>query len=109
MFFFESAENEVGQDAEDESDCDSRDLNFAEGEHQSADTGDEDCADNEEVAVVVEVDVFNHLETADCDKAVQCDAGAAHYAFGNRRYEGYERREEGQNDATDSSAEDCPG
>ena len=46
--------------------------------------------DNEEVSVILEVNFLDHLQTADCDEAVERDAHAAHDAGGNRSEESCE-------------------
>ena len=45
---------------------------------------------NEEVSVIFEVNFLDHLQTADCDEAVERDAHAAHDAGGNRSEESCE-------------------
>ena len=61
----------------------------------AADTRDKDNGDNEEVPVILKVDLLDHLETADCDEAVESYADAAHDAGGNGGEEGCERGDKG--------------
>ena len=78
-----AGEHGVSKNTEDECARDGGDGNLTKGEGETADTGDEDCSNNKQVAVVVKVNLLDHLETGNCDKAVKCDANAAHYAVGN--------------------------
>ena len=65
------AEDDVHDDAEDESRGDGREGDLAEVEREAADARDEYRRDDEEVPVVAEVDVLYHLKAAHCDKAVE--------------------------------------
>ena len=84
------AEHNIRQDAEDECAGDGGYRDLAEGDGQAADTGDKNNGDNEEVSVIFEVNFLDHLQTADCDEAVERDAHAAHDAGGNRSEESCE-------------------
>lgn len=74
------AENKVGSDTEDESASDGGDCDLTEGEGQTADTCYKDDRDNKEISVVLKVNLLDHLQTADCDEAVESYAHAAHDA-----------------------------
>lgn len=78
-------------------------------ERYAADTDYEDCRDGIEVAVVREVDVFEHLKSAYRDESVHRDARAAHYAFGQHIDYCNEGRKEGYYHAEDSGREDRIG
>ena len=70
----------------------------AEAYGKSADTGDENDRNGEEVRVVVEIHILDHFKTADRDETVERHANAAHYAVRNACKEGHERTEEGDNE-----------
>ena len=90
FFVLAGAEDDVHDDAEDESRGDGREGDLAEVEREAADARDEYRRDDEEVPVVAEVDVLYHLETAHCDKAVESDADAADDADGDGVHKGDE-------------------
>ena len=95
-------EHEVGEDAEDECTCNLSDGDLTEGNAHAADTCYEDYGNNEEVAVLVEINVLNHLKTGDSDEAVECYANPTHYTGRNGCKEGCERSEE-----RDYNCQDC--
>ncbi len=101
-----AAEHQVCQDAEDQSACNGSQGDFAEADGQTADTRDQDNGDDEEVAVVVEVNLLDHLQTGDCDETVQSDADAAHDAAGDCGEEGCKRSDEADHDRHDRSGQD---
>lgn len=89
------AENDVGQDTEYQSAGYLSDGNVAELEYHAAYTCDKDDRSGEEVAVVVEIDLLQHLKAGYRDKAVQSYTNAAHDAAGDSAQEAYERSDEG--------------
>ena len=101
-----AADDEVDEDAEDESASDFGDGDLTEGKSHTADAGDEDDGYDEEVLVFFEVDFLDHLETGNCDEAVERYADAAHDAGRNGRKQSYERSEEGRNDREASRYQD---
>ena len=96
----------IYEDAEDEGGSDVGDGDGTEVEGQTADTGDEDGSDNEEVAVVIKIHVLEHPETGNSDEAIESYADAAHDAGRNGIDKGYEGSKEAQNDAADGSGGD---
>ena len=99
----ELVKNDVSDDTEDKSASDSGQGNLAKGNAESADTGDKDCGNGEEVSSIVKVNLLNHLKTGNCNKSVKCDTNAAQYTVGNGRKEGNKGTEEGDYDAHDCS------
>ncbi len=97
---------EVGEDTEDQSACYCSKSDLTESKSHTAYTGDEDDGGNEEVSVVAEVNLLDHLQTGYCDEAVEGDAYAAHYAGRNGCEEGYEGSEEGSNDRHNRGSKD---
>ncbi len=82
-FFIVAGNYEVNDDAENECAGNLGEGNLAEGEGHSADTGNEDGGNDEEIPVEAEVNILNHLETADGDESVKGEADAAHYTAGD--------------------------
>ena len=78
-----TVENEVNDDTEDECCCNVLDLDLTEIQHQATNTANEDSGYNEEVLVVTEVNILEHLQTAYCDEAVECDTNTTYYAVRN--------------------------
>ena len=70
-------------------------------DRQPADARDEDGADDKEVLVLAEVDVLEHLETADGDEAVESEAHAAHDRCGDGLQKRHDGGEEGEHHAHD--------
>lgn len=110
-------ENRVSGDTEDKCGCYGSDGDIVHdfavacdfvrnSDAESADTGNEYCADDEEVFVFAEVDVFEHLKTADCDETVKSEANAAHYAGRNGLQQAHDGAEEGQHYAHAGGYED---
>ena len=95
----------IDENAEDERAGDCSDSDLSEGERHSAHAGDEDGRDDEEVAVLVEVDLLDHLQTADGDEAVERNAHAAHDAGGNGGKEGDEGSDERRDEGDDGRRE----
>ena len=109
LTLFDGGEDHVGDDTEDQSGSDGsngddlayravigdsvRDL-----DGKATDTGDQNSGYNEQVVIVVEVKVLEHLETADGDKAVESQANAAHDAARDSLEQAHDRGKEGQND-----------
>ena len=83
--------HEVCDDAENQSAGNCRKGDLAEGEGKTADTGNQDYGNNEEVAVFFEVNIFDHLKTGNGDEAVKSHADTAHDAARNGVYESDER------------------
>ena len=110
FLIFARVGDEVGDNAKDHREGKRSELDggVAEGEieDESADAADEDRGDGEEVAVVIEVDFAEHLETRDRDEAIESDASAAHDALRDGVDEGDEGRDEGEEDAAAGSDED---
>ena len=102
-------EDGVGQDAQDQSAGNGPDFHSAEGDSHTADTHDEDDAGGEEVAVLVQVNLLEHLEAGGGDEAVESDADAAHDAGRNSLEEGDKRSYHGEDDAGESRAPDRDG
>ena len=75
---------------------------------QSADARDQDRGDGEQVLVIAEVDLLQHLQTADGDEAVEREADAAHHAARNGGEQGDEGSDEGGDDREDRGAGDGP-
>ena len=99
-------ENDIGDDAEDKSAGNGGKGNLAEGEGKAADTGNQDNGNNEQITVVIQIDLLNHLKTANCDEAVKRDAHAAHDAGGNGSKEGGEGSNECNDDGKHCGADD---
>ena len=100
----------IHDDAEDESGGDGSDGDLTEIEGEAADTADEDGGDDEQVAVLFEVDVLDHLETGDGDEAVEGDTDAAHDARRDGVNDRNERGEERDQQSADSGGDDrCNG
>ena len=97
QYIHENTENQRG--------CNGSDRNLTEIQGQTADTADEDGRNNEQIAVLFEVNVLNHLQTGNGNEAVQCDADAAHDARRDRVNNRYERREERNQQRTDGGGE----
>ncbi len=106
LVFLSLGEHHVGQDAQDQSAGDGGQGDLAEGNGQAADAGDQDHSSNEQVLAGTQVDLLDHLQTGNCDEAVQGDADTAHDAVGDGSQEGNEGSEEGDNDTQDSSGGD---
>ena len=98
--------NDIGEDTEDECGGDAGDGDLTEVEGQTADAGDEDGSNYEEVAVLTQVNDLEHLQTRDGDEAVESDADTADDAGGNGVDELYEGVEEGQGDGHNSGSGD---
>ena len=94
VFVFLTVEHKVYEYSEDKSGSNRSKGYFAEAESHSADAGNEYGGGNKEVAVITEVNILEHLESADGDEAVKGDAHAAHYTGGDSGKEGYERSKE---------------
>ena len=106
LFVRALSEHHVGEDAEDQRASDGGQGNLAEGDRQTADTGDEDDGGNEQVLVSFQVDLLDHLKTADSDEAVQSHAHTTHDAGGDGVNECYERIKEGNDDGADGGSDD---
>ena len=86
--------NDIHDDAEDKCTGDGGNCDLTEGKCHTADAGNENNSDDEEVFVFAEVNVLNHLETRYRNEAVKRHAHAAHYAGRNGCEEGHERSKE---------------
>ena len=62
-FLFLAAQHDVGQDTEDQRAGNSGECDGAEGQHETADAGDQDDRRGEEVAVVVQIDLLDRKST----------------------------------------------
>ena len=89
-------EDGVGQDAQNQSAGNGPDFHSAEGDSHTADTHNEDDAGGEEVAVLVQVNLLEHLEAGGGDEAVESDADAAHDAGGDGLQEADQRSDQGE-------------
>ena len=96
----------VYDDTENKRASDSCDGYFADSHCHTSDTRNKDNGCGEEVSVLLEIYLLDHLKSRYGDKAVESDANAAHYAAGNGIEECYERRHEGDEHREDSSR--CP-
>ena len=106
-FGFATVEHEIYDDAEDKRAGNRGKGYAAEVDGESADTCNENCGYNKEVAVFLKVNLLNHFKTGYCNEAVKGDADAAHYARGDRIDEGYQRRNEGNENGSDCRRKDC--
>ena len=100
----------VNDDAKNKRASDRGDNDLADSHGHTADTGDENNRYGEEVCVILEVNLLDHLKAGNRDEAVEGDTNAAHYASGNGIKEGYKGRYEGYENRKDSSRGDgCYG
>ena len=99
-------EHKVNDDAEDECYCDGGNSDLANVDNEAADAADENGRNNEEVLILAEVNATYHLEAGHCDKAVERDAHAAHYAGGNGINECNEGRKEGDENSSNRCEDD---
>ena len=106
IVFRGAVEKQVHDDTEDQRAGDFSNRDGTDFQRHAADTGYQDHGSGEQVAVIVQVDRLEHLQTGDGDEAVQGDADAAHDAAGDRAQEGYEGSEEAGSDGDDRSAQD---
>lgn len=99
IFFFAFNRTEhVRQNTENERAGDRSERHFPKGEGKSAHARNQDDGDHEQIAIFIEVHLLNHFEAGYGDEAVQSDTDAAHDARRNRRKEGDEGSEEGDDD-----------
>ncbi len=96
----------IGDDTQDQSAGNGGQGDLAEGDGQTADTGDQDHSSYEQVLAGAQVHLLDHLQAGNCDEAVQGDAHAAHDAVGDGGQEGNEGSEEGDQQAQNSSGGD---
>ena len=101
-----TVEDDIDQDADDQTGSNGTDLDIAEVERQTADAAYQDGGNNEQVAVVVQVNRLDHFKAAYRDEAVERDADAADDAGGDRIYKADEGIEEAEQDAVDCSEGD---
>ena len=117
VFLFDLIDDRVRYDTEDKRGSDRGDRDhFGHGtvvsqsvrnlDGQSTDTGDEDRGNREEVFVLAEVDVFEHLQPADCDESIERQAYAAHDTVRDRLQDRHDRAEEAQYDTHDRRNQD---
>ena len=94
LFCFLQVEYDICNDAEEQRASDRGQGDLTKGDAQSTDAGDQDRRNDEKILALAKIDLLNHLQTRYCDKAVECNANAAHYAVGDRSKEGYEGTKE---------------
>ena len=99
-------ENDVDQDAQDQGASNSGQGDLTDGHCHAADTGDQDGSNHEQILVLVQIYLLDHLQAGASDEAIQSDADAAHYTAGNGIQECHEGAEEGDQDAHHSSGGD---
>ena len=92
-------DQDIGQDAQDQSAGDGGQGDLTEGDGQAANAGDQNDGDHKQILALVQVYLLHHLQAGNSDEAVQCHANAAHHAVGDGSQEGDEGAEEG-NDHT---------
>ena len=92
------AQHDVGQNTQDQGAGDGGQGDLTEGDGQAADARNEDDGDHEQVAVLLQIYLLDHLQTRHGDEAVESHAHTAHDAGGNGVDEGYEGRQEGDGD-----------
>ena len=81
--FLALGQHDIGQDAQDQSAGNGGQGDLAEGQGQTADAGDQDHSNHEQVLALAQIHLLDHLQTANCDEAVQGDANTAHNAVGD--------------------------
>ena len=94
---------DIGEDAQDQCAGNIGDVNIADAHSHTADTGDQNRSDSEQVAVLTEIYLLDHLQTGHSDEAIQGNADTAHNAAGNGIQERHEGAEEGDHNAHNSS------
>ena len=99
-------DNQVDDDAQDQSASSGGKGDLTNGHCHAADAGDQDGSDYEQILVLVQVYLLDHLQTGASDEAVQGGADTAHDTAGNGIQEGHEGSEEGDHDAHNSSGGD---
>ena len=110
LLFFIFVQNDIDNNTENQCASDRGDNDLADRHGHTADTRDEDNGYGEEVCVVFEVDLLDHLETGNRDEAVEGNANAAHDASGDGVKESNEGRYEGNHHCEDRGGGDgCYG
>jgi len=104
--FLALCQQSVGDDAQDQCAGDGSQSHLAEGDGQTANAGDQNHSNYKQVLAGAQIDLLDHLQTGNCDEAVQSDADTAHDAVGDGSQEGNEGIEEGDQDAQNSSGGD---
>ena len=101
-----AVEQEVDNNTEDKRAGYGRQRNRADVHLHSTDTCDQDDRCGEKVAVVIQVNRLEHLQTGNGNEAVQRDADTAHDTGGNRAQEGDKRTAEAGGDRQDRCGQD---
>ena len=92
---FEFVQQDIYKNTQDQRTGNGGDDHLSDGQRHSAHTGDQNYRYGEEIGVILQVHLLNHLQTRNRDKAVQGDANAAHDAPGDRIQKGDEGRNKG--------------
>lgn len=100
-----SVEYYIGNDTEDESAGDGGYRDLAYGYAETADPGDENGCDYEEISVIAQIYLLDHLQTGNCDEAIEGYADSAHYAGRNSVDKSYEGSKEGNENRQDGGGD----
>ena len=90
LFVLCTGDQNIGQNAQQQSASDGSQRDFAEGNGQAAHTGDQDHGNHKQVLALTQIYLLYHLQAADSDEAVQSGANAAHDAVGDGSQESNE-------------------
>ena len=99
-------DHQVDDDAQNQRAGDGGQSDLADGHCHAADAGDQDGSNHEQILVLAQIHLLDHLQTGNSDEAVQSHANAAHNAVGDGGQEGDEGAEEGNDHAHDGSGGD---
>ena len=94
LVLLELVQEDVRDDAEDQSTGNGGNGNLANRDGHTANTADQDHRYGKQICVVFQVYFLDHLQAGNGDKSVQGDANTAHYAAGNGIKKCYEGRDE---------------
>ena len=103
-----TGKQEVGENAKDEGAGDGGDGHAAEVQHETANAGDQDDGNGEQIFVLLQVNVLDHLQAGNGDEAVKCHTNATHHAGGDGVHKGHEGGEEGDQHSADGGGDDAP-